>query len=82
MRTMKETTCTSWSKMMQIPTRAKTTNGIAKAIKNYTGSLSTMRESDHKYVWATYMKEKGHIAIHMNRHHAAILKLGFILETD
>lgn len=36
MKTMKETNSSSWSKMMQIPTRAKTTNGIIKAIKNYT----------------------------------------------
>lgn len=46
MRTMKETTCTSWSKMMQIPTKAKTTNGIIKAIKNYTDCFDNLTQEE------------------------------------
>lgn len=46
MKTMKETNCTTWGEMMQIPTRAKTTNGIIRAIKNYTDCFNNLTQEE------------------------------------
>ena len=46
MRTMRQTTSTTWNKMMEIPTRAKTTNGIIKAIKNYTDCFDNLTQEE------------------------------------
>lgn len=46
MRTMKETNCTSWDKMMEIHTKAKTVNGIIKAIKNYTDCFDNLTQEE------------------------------------
>ena len=46
MKTMKETHRTSWNIMMQIPTKAKTTNGIIRAIKNYTDCFDNLTQEE------------------------------------
>ena len=46
MRTMKQITSTTWKKMMEIPTKAKTTNGIIKAIKNYTDCFDNLTQEE------------------------------------
>lgn len=57
MKTTKETTCTTWKKMMEIPTRAKTVNGIIKAIRRYTDAFDDLTQEEmEEYVnseWVT-----------------------------
>lgn len=44
MKTMKQTTSTTWKKMMEIPTKAKTVKGIIKAIKRHTDFFNDEQE--------------------------------------
>lgn len=46
MQTMKQTTSTTWKKMMEIPTKAKTVNGIVKAIKRHTDFFNDMTQEE------------------------------------
>jgi hypothetical protein len=62
--------------------RHRFTRQIMTSVNRYNAVISMLREVDHKYVWASYMKEKARISIHMSRNHAVILKLGFIQAID
>lgn len=46
MRTMKQTTSTTWKKMMEIPTKAKTVKGIINAIKQCTDFFNDMTQEE------------------------------------
>lgn len=46
MKTMKQTTSTTWKKMLEIPTKAKTVKGIINAIKQHTDFFNDMTQGE------------------------------------
>lgn len=57
MKTMKQTTSTTWKKMLEIPTKAKTVNGIIKAIKRHTDFLNGMTQEEmENYVQSEWVE--------------------------